>query len=131
MIHETHTAFSRSLQLADAGGVQIVIHPLDHKPRRVLCELGGSRKAETRLQQGDGLDEHVIVSEQFFAALEQRLQPPNRRVMVGIGGVRPGVDGRRVQEYHFSNAVASASSCASDTGDSRPCFDRPARTDAN
>ena len=131
VIDQTDVPLSRSLQLADAGGVQILIYPLDDEDRRVSCELDGCCEAETRLKERDGLDEHVIVSEQRFTILQNCLQAPNRGAMVWVGGVRPGVDRRGVQEDHFAKIAASASSCFSEIGDSPACFDRPARTDEN
>jgi hypothetical protein len=65
----------------------------------------------------------------IFTALN-RLQA-RTDVVVGIGGVSPGVYRRRVEKDHFSNAAASAWSWFSETGDNRPCFDRPAPTDEN
>ena len=69
------------------------------------------------------------MGEEFFAALQNRLQAPNRGVVVGIGGIRPRVDRGGVEKDHFSKAAASAASWFSEMGANLPCFDRPARTD--
>src|SRR3989338_2832509 len=120
---------SGSLQLADTRGVEIVIDPVDDKRRGVPCQLDRGGNTQTSLKQGRGLHEHVVVSEQFLAALENDFEASNGCVMVGIGHVGPCVDGRSVQEDHFSNARASASSWCSETGAGPSCFDRPARTE--
>lgn len=92
VIDETDVTLRRPSQLADTRSVQILIHPFDHKRGRILPELVCRREAETGLEQGDRLDEHVIVSEQIFATRQNRLQMPDRCAVVGIGGVGPSVD---------------------------------------
>jgi hypothetical protein len=53
LIHETDLTLFRSRQLADAGGVQVLIHPFDDKRLRVLGQLGRCRESETRLKESD------------------------------------------------------------------------------
>ena len=58
----------------------------------------------------------------LLAALQNRLQAPKGRPMVGVAGIRPRVDRRRVQKNQRSNAADSASSCLSETGADRSMY---------
>ena len=49
--------------------MHLLIHPVDDEGRGVPGQLDGCINAETRLKQGDRLDEHVIVSHEILAAL--------------------------------------------------------------
>lgn len=73
VIDQAYAARCGSLQFADAGGVQMVVYPFDDERLRILRQLGRRREAQTRLDQSDGLHEHVIVCQQLIPVVQNRL----------------------------------------------------------
>ena len=92
------------------SGVQLGIHPLDGKVRRVPPQFVGRQEPQPRLQQCHGLDEHVVMCEQILAALEDGLERPDGDGVIRVGRVGPRVDRGRIEKDHLSNAAARAAS---------------------
>jgi len=101
--------------------VEVAVDPFDDECATALGKPQGCGKAKSVMKQGEGLNENLIVGQDFFAGFHQSPKASLRSLIIGVCAVGQRIDRRSVQEsYHESFGApamaANASSCRSETG---------------
>ena len=96
-------------------------HPLDVERRNVARQVESRLTAQTPMQQGHRLHQHVVVGNQARTAAEGDIEPAPGEPVELVPAIGQGVDDRGVEEDHaFRNRAEMASSrnssWRSDTG---------------